>query len=82
MDRGEGQPSPLSFLRWIVGQTEVDANCLGVADVEVAVGLGRKAGLDDGVAELFGAHILGDHVAEEVGGSGGGWAFRIRVGHS
>jgi hypothetical protein len=35
--------------------------------VEVAVGLGRKAGLDDGVAVLFGAHILGDLIAEKVG---------------
>ena len=43
----------------------------------VAVGLGRKAGLDDGVAVLFGAHILGDHVMQEVGGRDGGWAFRI-----
>ena len=30
----------------LVGETEVDADGLGVADVEVAVGLGRKAGLD------------------------------------
>jgi hypothetical protein len=52
----------------LVGEAEVDADGLGVADVEVAVGLGGKAGLDLGVAVLFGAHILGDDVAEEVGG--------------
>ena len=56
----------------LVGQAEVDADGLGVADVQVAVGLGRKAGLDRGVAVLFGAHILGDDVAEEVGGAGVG----------
>jgi hypothetical protein len=69
-----------------VGQTKVDADGLGVADVEVAVGLGRKAGLDDGIAVLFGAYILGDLIAEEVRGSASVlnwsvWAFRIRVGH-
>ena len=31
----------------LVGEAEVEADGLGVADVEVAVGLGRKAGLDD-----------------------------------
>jgi hypothetical protein len=53
--------------------------------VEVAVGLGGKAGLNDGVAIFFGTHVLGDDVAEEVGGGSGlscsDWAFRIRVGH-
>jgi hypothetical protein len=38
-----------------------------MADVEVAVGLGRESGLDDGVAELSGADVFGDLVAEEVG---------------
>ncbi len=66
----------------LVGESEIDADGLGVADVEVAVGLGRKAGLDDGVAVLFGADILGDDVAEEVGGGGSvagvnAWAFQI-----
>ncbi len=54
----------------LVGEAEVDADGLGVADVEIAVGLGGKAGLDDGVAEFFGADVLGDDVAEEVGGGG------------
>ena len=60
----------IGFAAELVGEAEVDADGLGVADVEVAVGLGRKAGLDDGVAVLFGADILGDDVAEEVGGGG------------
>ena len=51
----------------LVGESEVEADGLGVADVEVAVGLGRKARLDDGVAVLFGAHVLGDLIAEKVG---------------
>jgi len=53
--------------------------------VEVAVGLGGKAGLDDRVAELLRAHVLGDDVAEEAGGASvetlSFVAFRIRVGH-
>ncbi len=52
-----------------------------MADVEVAVGLGRKARLHDGIAVLFGAHIFGDDVAEEVWKSGCGRAFRIGVSH-
>ena len=47
---------------------------------------GRKASLDLGVAELLGAHIFGDEIAEEVGRASvldcGDWAFRIRIGHS
>ena len=74
----------VGFAAELVGEAEVDADGLGVADVEVAVGLGGKAGLDDGVAELFGADVLGDDVVEEVGGGGsvggvGVGAFRIRV---
>ena len=66
----------------LVGEAEVDADGLGVADVQVAVGLGWKARLDDRVAVLFGAHILGDDVAEEVGWAVVSvWAFRICVGH-
>ena len=70
----------VGFAAELVGEAEVDADGLGVADVEVAVGLGGKAGLDDGVAVLFGADVLGDDVAEEVGG-GRLLAFRICVGH-
>ncbi len=66
----------------LVGEAEVEADGLGVADVEVAVGLGRKAGLDDCVAVLFGAHILGDLIAEEVGEGANVLSFRICVGHS
>ena len=61
----------------LVGEAEVDADGLGVADVEVAVGLGWKARLDLRVAELFGAHVLGDLVAEEVGRGASIGAFRI-----
>jgi hypothetical protein len=44
-----------------------------VADVEIAIGLGWKARLNDGVAELFGTHILGDLIAEKVAGRVGFW---------
>ena len=64
----------VGFAAELVGEAEVDADGLGVADVEVAVGLGGKAGLDDGVAVFFGADVLGDDVVEEVGG-GVGWAW-------
>ena len=52
-----------------------------MADVEVAVGLGRKARLHDGIAVLLRAHIFGDDVAEEVWKSGCGRAFQIGVRH-
>ena len=66
----------------LVGEAEVEADGLGVADVEIAVGLGGKARLDDGVAEFFGAHVFGDDVAEEVGMRASFRAFRIGVAHS
>ncbi len=69
----------VGFAAELVGEAEVDADGLGVADVEVAIGLGGKAGLDDGVAEFFGADVLGDDFLEEVGG--GVLGFRICSGH-
>ena len=55
-----------------VGETEVETDGLGVADVEVAVGLGWKARLHDGVAELIRLEVSLDDVADEVGGRGCG----------
>ena len=49
-----------------------------MADVQIAVGLGRKAGLDDGVAELLRFQIFNDNVADEVRGARLG--RRVRVG--
>jgi hypothetical protein len=40
-----------------------------MADVQVAVGLGRKAGLDDGIAVLLRLQILNDGIADEVRGA-------------
>src|SRR6266568_1010845 len=73
----------------LVGQTEVEANSLGVADVQVAVGLRRKACLNNGVAVLFRLQVLDEHLADEVGGTGGGlsrcvggsFRFRFRNVH-
>ena len=50
----------------LVGQPEVQADGLGVPDVQIAVGLGRKAGLDDRIAELLGLQVLNHSVADEV----------------
>ena len=50
----------IGFAAELVGETEVKADGLGVADVKVAVGLGRKARLDDCVAVFFGVDVFGD----------------------
>src|SRR5437867_5505728 len=50
-------------------QPEVDADGLGVADVKVAVWLGREA-RDDLAAEAAGAEVLLDDLADEVGPGG------------
>ncbi|MNC35625.1 hypothetical protein D3C75_841140 [compost metagenome] len=52
-----------------LGQAEVQADRLGMADVQVAVGLRREAGDDLGV--LAGFQVGLDDRAEEVRGSGG-----------
>ena len=70
----------VGFSAELVGETEIQTDGLGVADVEVAVGLGRKAGLDDGVAVLFGADIFGDDVAEEVGMGRCSWVSVLAFG--
>ena len=58
------------------GDAEVQADGLGVADVQVAVGLGREA-RDDLRVALF-RDILRDDVADEVAGRGrGGVIFLI-----
>jgi hypothetical protein len=53
----------------LLGDTEVETDGLGMTDVEITVGLGRKPG-DDGVV-LPGAKIITDDVADEIGGFGG-----------
>src|SRR6185436_2656692 len=57
----------------LAGHAEVDRDRLGVADVQVAVGLGRKP-RDHLAPEAAGAVVLEDDVANEVAG------FRL-VGH-
>ena len=69
----------VGFAAELVGEAEVEADGLGVADVEIAVGLGGKAGLDDGVAELFGAHIFGDLIAKKIGYGVVFRVFRVRA---
>ncbi len=58
----------------VAGQPEVEADRLGVADVQVAVGLGREAGRDPGVPA--GGQVGVDDVAEEVGALGRGHGRR------
>ncbi len=50
----------------LLGQPEVQANGLGVPDVQIAVGLGWKAGLHAPVV-LVGLQIVEDDVANKVG---------------
>src|SRR5690606_8656560 len=46
------------------GDAEVQADRLGVADVQVAVGLGRKAGADGRM--LPAGQVLADDLADEI----------------
>src|SRR5206468_12766988 len=54
---------------------EVEADRLGMADVQIAVGLGREA--RDGRADPSGIDVCRDDLAEEVSTLGGlgGWPF-------
>ncbi len=61
-------------------QPEIQADRLRVTDMQVAVGLGRKAGLHASVV-LVGLQVVEDNVANEVGGAGCGFA-RSRRGRS
>ena len=56
----------------LVGQAEIEADRLGVADVQVAVGLGRKARLDAAPPYLLVFRSSMNDVADEVGGRGSG----------
>ena len=53
------------------GDAEVQADRLGVADVQIAVGLGREPGIDP-PAMFARAVVLADDLADEVGGGGRG----------
>ncbi len=67
----------------IPGQAEIEADGLGVADVQVAVGLGREAGVD-AAAPFAGADVLVDDLADEIPGrgrSGRGLVLRVVCGH-
>ncbi len=48
----------------LLGDAEVEADRFGVADMEVAVGLGRKAG--DDLADAAGVEVGLDDVADEI----------------
>jgi len=54
-------------------QTEIEADCLGMADVKISVGLGREAGLDAS-AIFIGFEIVQNNVAYEVRRAGFGQA--------
>ena len=58
----------------LAGDAEVEADRLGVADVEVAVRLRREAG-DDGLVPAL-AQVGGDDLADEVAALGRGWCRR------
>ena len=67
---------PTELLR----DTEIDADGLGMADMQPAVRLGWKTG-DDRPAMLPGDEILRDDFTDEVFGWCFGTAFRARAGH-
>ena len=48
----------------LAGDAEVQADRLGMADVQVAVGFGRETGVDDRV--LAAGQVLADDLADEV----------------
>ena len=68
-------------------QAEVQANRLGVADVEISIGLGREAGLN-AAAIFIGLQIIQNNVADKVrrpgfgGPAGCGFGMGIRGTHS
>ena len=64
-----------------VGESEVEADRLGVADVQISVGLGRKAGLHPAVV-FIGLQVVENDVAYEVGRArlGGGVRARLSLG--
>ena len=51
------------------GEPEVQADRFGMTDMQVAIGLGRKAG-DDAPAVFARAQVLGDDVAQKIRGRG------------
>src|SRR5690606_10213726 len=66
----------------LLGDAEIQADRLGVADVQVAVGLRREPGADRGV--LAAGQVLADDLADEVvarglGGRRGGGGGRVWV---
>ena len=68
----------------LVGETEIEADGLGVADVEIAVGLGWKARLHDGVADTSWCARLRRSVVQKIGRADWqafvfGW-LRMRIG--
>ena len=55
----------IGFAAELRRQSKVQADGLGVADVEIAIGLGRKAGVDASVV-LVGLQIFEDDVANKI----------------
>ena len=62
------------------GDAEVEANALGMADVQVAVGFGRETGMD---LRIFFFSNMPDHdVANEIRGRAGPTGYGWRPGNS
>ena len=57
----------------LVGDAEVQTDAFGVADVKITVRLRRKAGVN--LRIFFFDDVLGDDVADEIGGRGCGGCF-------
>ena len=50
----------------LIRQSKIKKDSFGVTDVQIAVGLGRKTGLDSSVTILLRSYIFNNRVADEV----------------
>src|SRR5215471_16656292 len=77
----------IGFAAEFLGESEIEADGLGVSDVQIAVGLGWKARMNAAL-KLIGLQVVEYHVADEVGVAAGrrgrthnfsiAWAMRER----
>ena len=66
----------------LVGQTKIEADRLGMSNVQVPIGLGRKARPHTSTV-LVALQVFDDDVADKIRGSNGRWghSFHLRAGH-
>ena len=74
LDRVRVVESQMASAAEIRRETEVEADGLGVADVQIAVGFGRETGHDLRMAAT--PQVVGDDLADEVAALRQGWGLR------